>query len=399
MKPYFVLSALGRQMHAAGKRFKQEPPFGTWYLRYRDAYGVKQRVVCDARTEAEALVRNAERQAQENAIREGRATRRTLTQLTWEQLRDSYLAASAHLGSQAPMRSQFKCWFDPAWKGRPIASIGPADCLALLNKARAAEQKPATVRQLRVRGRLVFKHAIEVLEVLEANPWDKVKVPPAPKRLPVFLRKEQVDALLLAAGRWRLLLLVAVLTGARRGELGGLQWTDFAWEEGAHGVLRLRRSWGRDIPKGRKERPIPLHPYLAQELRQAAKRAGDELYVFPAPRRGGMRHESWHVAKLLRSIARAAGVTLPEGCTFHSLRKTFATHLYRKTGDMTVPQRLLGHGALTLTDAVYVGQELEHLEEAVARLDFGVPAQGEQKPNTRATEGAGVVTLHHQKGK
>ncbi|HEX8705513.1 MAG TPA: tyrosine-type recombinase/integrase [Myxococcaceae bacterium] len=55
-----------------------------------------------------------------------------------------------------------------------------------------------------------------------------------------------------------------------------------------------------------------------------------------------MRNESLHTAKLVRSIAKRAGITLPTGFVFHDLRKTFGTQVLRAINDLTAVQRLLG---------------------------------------------------------
>lgn len=392
--PEYLLTPLGEEMQAAGKRFKLEPPFVVWRLRYRDAYGRLRRPQCDARTYQDALRLNMDREDEALAIREGRATPFQVSQMLWEELRDKWLAAHPHHEESAPLRSTLRVWFDPTWKRRPVASITTADCQALLGKAVKAGRQPATVRQLHIWGRIIFKYAVEVLEVVPSNPWAKVKRPKLAQKRPIFLRKEQVDALLLAAGPFRLLLLLAVFTGARRGELAALRWVDIDFRAGAHGVVYFRRSWRRDTTKGKKERTVPLHPVLREALLAAAKRSKDEL-LFPAPRRGGMRHTAWHTSELLRSIAKQAGVTLPEGCTFHSLRKTFGTHLVLRTGgDMTAAQRLLGHADQKTTDTYYVGDDLSYLEEAVAQL----PAFGSQ--HSRDTDnGEGTGPTSHSNGK
>jgi integrase len=46
---------------------------------------------------------------------------------------------------------------------------------------------------------------------------------------------------------------------------------------------------------------------------------------------------AWHTAKLVRSIAKWADLTLtlPPGFVFHDLRKTVGTHVLRAIGDLT----------------------------------------------------------------
>jgi site-specific recombinase XerD len=46
--------------------------------------------------------------------------------------------------------------------------------------------------------------------------------------------------------------------------------------------------------------------------------------------------------------SKLAGITRP--FSIHSLRHTFATRLYRKTGDLYLVQRALGHRQITTTE-------------------------------------------------
>jgi site-specific recombinase XerD len=57
-----------------------------------------------------------------------------------------------------------------------------------------------------------------------------------------------------------------------------------------------------------------------------------------------------------------AGITRP--FSIHSLRHTFATRLYRQTGDLYLVQRALGHRQITTTE-VYAKVSDEALRAAV----------------------------------
>jgi integrase len=378
---FFRPNQKGQALAASGKRLtKQAPTYGTWWLRYTDAAGRRVRERSGARLQEEAERLAQEKELKAERVRAGLETGAP-TPMSCAQLFEKYLAASAHLSSQAPMRSQVRRWFGPHFGRMPVATVTPADCDALLTKAREAGQAPATVRQLHIRGRLLFDYAVTRLQARRDNPWAAIPRPEVPRRAPRFLAKATAAAIISAAGPFRLLLLTDLLTGMRRGELGGLQWDDLAWGEGKHGRIYVRRSWDRVTTKGRKVRVLPIHPDLRPELEaafRAAPRGADgrptEPYVFPAPRRGGMRNESWHTAKLVRSIAKRAGITLPPGFVFHDLRKTFGTHVLRATGDLTAVQRLLGHSSPSVTEAVYIGEDLDLLTESVEKLDFAPPS-------------------------
>ena len=368
---YFRPNKAGRALKASGKRMVQRAPeYGTWWLRYRDAAGqlVRERTRASYREEAEKLAQQKALRAEKVAA--GVADPEVVPMSCAELLR-RYLEAHAHLASQAPMRSQVKVWFGPHFGRLPVVEVTPARCEELLGKARAAGQSPATVRQLHIRGRLLFKYA-QRMGACRDNPWERVPRPSVPVKKPRFLSREQVGRLLESAGKYRLLLLMAVLSGLRRGELVGLQWEDVAQamvEGKPRLVLMVRRSHGRATTKSGKERAVPVHPALAVELEAARKVAPEgEAYVFPAPE-GGRRGESWHTAKLVHRIARRAGVQLPEGFTFHDLRKTFLTHLLHDSGgNIGAGQKLAGHSTPAVTSTYYLGEDVDFLTSAVDSL-------------------------------
>lgn len=399
MKPgaYFRPNKTGKALLAAGKRLqKRAPDYGTWWVRYADSAGQERREKCSESTQEAAHRRAMELHLKAERRRQG-LDADELNIIPCQKLHALYLEAHAHLGSQAPMKSQVKNWFDPHFGKRPTADITPADCEALLTKARKAGQKPATVRQLHIRGRLIWDYAVKRLRAARENPWRSVARPEVPKKDVVFLSREQVAALLDAAGPFRLLVLLAVLTGGRRGEFGGLRWDDFHMDEGPTGTVHYRRSWGRSTTKGSKERAVPLHPVLLPELARARAVATSEL-VFPAPRKGGMRHEAWHTARLVRSIARRAGVELPAGTTFHTLRKTFLTHLIRDTGgDIATAQQLAGHSTPAVTATYYVGRDVAHQAGQVAALRLVAGPAAEHTVSTRAL--AGTMNRRESAGK
>lgn len=400
---YFRPNAKGRDRLNKGKRLERRAPeFGTWWLKYRDAAGQVTRERSVARTQAEA-----DRLAHEKAHRAERVRgglEDALHVVSCEALFKGYLDAHMHLASQGPMRSQVRRWFAPHFGRKPSAEVTPADCAALLEKARRAGQKPTTVRQLLVRGRLVFEWGRKHLRCCLANPWDDVERVSVPRQSVVYLSQDAVDAILQAAGPQRFLLLLAVLTGARRGELGGLLWEDFTTTltpEGPVQVVRLWKSWQRDTTKGGTAREVPLHPALLPELEAARARATSE-YVFPAPRggkrtkKGGMRNpDAWHTARLLRNVARRAGVALPARCTFHSLRKTFITALLHSGSSLSDAQKLAGHSTPHVTATYYAGTEVGHLARAVGRLRL-VPAI-QHAGDTRAPSAAAAPTPKRKK--
>jgi len=61
--------------------------------------------------------------------------------------------------------------------------------------------------------------------------------------------------------------------------------------------------------------------------------------------------------------------------TFHTLRHTFATHLYESTHDLYLTQRSLGHATGTMT-ARYAKMSESRLREGAAALEKAFAANG-----------------------
>lgn len=93
---------------------------------------------------------------------------------------------------------------------------------------------------------------------LKENPVSRVHRPKESKRVRVALSKEEVRKLVGACSpNFRPLVLAALFTGARRGELLRLRWGDINFDTTSISLLR---------PKAGNASTIPLHPVLAEAL-------------------------------------------------------------------------------------------------------------------------------------
>ena len=135
----------------------------------------------------------------------------------------------------------------------------------------------------------------------------------------------------------------ALMTGARRATICGLRWRD----------VDLATNRMRFRVKGDKTRFFPINGELRAFL-SALPRAtmpGAASFVFtyvneltqarlPISPDGGGVHDDFHKAVI------AAGI---EDFRFHDLRHTFATRMLRKTGNLKLVSRLLGHSSIEST--------------------------------------------------
>jgi integrase len=148
------------------------------------------------------------------------------------------------------------------------------------------------------------------------------------------------------------IVLLALNTGLRRGELLGLTWADVNW------TSRLLAVRGVTAKSGL-TRYVPLNEEAVKVLRAWPFQIG-KGYVFPGPT--GERMESLKTAWL--KIATAAKL---DDFTFHDLRHTFASKLVMAGVGLNTVRELLGHSDLKMT-LRYAHLAPEHKAAAVAKL-------------------------------
>jgi integrase len=158
------------------------------------------------------------------------------------------------------------------------------------------------------------------------------------------------EARRLLAGERKLLYLLVLHTGLRRGEINALHGSDFHLDTtNPFYVVPTAKS------KSRKEQPRPLHPELVQEL-QKLKIAGKlkpEDFLFP---------ERVPPMKVIRADFKAAEIPLTDDrgyrVDFHALRTTYITRLQRAGVTPREAMELARHSDMRLTMKTYtdVGQ-------------------------------------------
>ena len=155
----------------------------------------------------------------------------------------------------------------------------------------------------------------------------------------------------------------ALQTGLRVSELAKLTVGDVDLKRGS---LRVWRHKRRD----RQQETIAMSPELAEHLRDfiSWKGAVNEKTSPKAPifvgKRGALTvyglQQIWKGA-----IARAG---LPKALSIHSARHTVAVHLLRKTSNLRMVQKQLGHASPATTANLYADVRFEDMQEGLAGL-------------------------------
>jgi integrase len=151
------------------------------------------------------------------------------------------------------------------------------------------------------------------------------------------------------------IVLLALNTGLRRGELFNLRWRDVD-------VLRALLTVEGASAKSGQSRHIPLNSEALDVLRRWAgsSTVPAERFVFPGAE--GERFEDIKGAWL--PLVKAAKVP---AFTFHDLRHTFASKLVMAGVDLNTVRELLGHSDIKMT-LRYAHLAPEHKAAAVAKL-------------------------------
>lgn len=219
----------------------------------------------------------------------------------------------------------------------PIAKVKPAqvDQLGVVRYLSAEEER-------RLRYALAAREERMRRERASANQWRRERGYPTMPGLTGY------------ADHLRPLVLLALNTGLRRGELFNLEWRD-ADLEGA--TLTVRGTGA----KSGQTRHIPLNREALDVLKGWQEASGRQKGLIFASREGQRLD---NINKSWRGMLMAAKVT---DFRFHDLRHTFASKLVMAGVDLNTVRELLGHGDLKMT-LRYAHLAPEHKAAAVAKL-------------------------------
>ncbi len=198
--------------------------------------------------------------------------------------------------------------------------------------------------------------------ILDHSPMTQVVTPKNSKRLPVFVKEEDMKELIAMLNSstedWnslnaKTLITVFYSTGMRLAELLNLKDTH----------IDLPRKTVRVLGKGNKERMIPLitpaveviREYQSQK-RKNFERTEDRFLVTSKGKKLYPRYAYNLVNQYLSQIK-----TLDKKSP-HVLRHSFATHLVNQGADLNAVKELLGHSSLAATQ-VYTHNSIEKLRE------------------------------------
>jgi integrase len=218
--------------------------------------------------------------------------------------------------------------------------------------------KPASVNKNISLLKAVFNKAVDWYMVDEGvlKNVRKVKLLPENNRRLRYLSKEECTELVNSCEpHLRPIVITALNTGMRKGEILNLKWEHVDLN---HGFILL------EITKNGERREVPINKTLRRTLNDITRRI-DVPHVFFDSKTGKPYQN------VRRSFATALRRVKIIDFKFHDLRHTFASHLVMSGVDITTVSRLLGHKSLTMT-LRYSHLAPSHMANAVDLLDNAI---------------------------
>lgn len=216
---------------------------------------------------------------------------------------------------------------------------------------RMKEVSPARVNRNLACLKCMFNRAIEWGKAKE-NPVKKIKMLKENNKRLRYLEKEESERLVNACKEHlRPIVIAALNTGMRKGEILGLKWENVDLNRDMIYVLDTKNGDKREIPINKRLKEVLI----------GIKNNSDSPFVFCK-----MNGEPYRNPVV--SFKYAMNTCGIENFRFHDLRHTFASHLVMAGVDLNTVRELLGHKSLAMT-LRYAHLSPEHKRKAVEILN------------------------------
>jgi integrase len=212
--------------------------------------------------------------------------------------------------------------------------------------------KPATINRELACLKHMFSLGIK-WKMADENPVKEVQLFQEQQIEMRILTREEIDRLVAnATPRLKPILLIALNTGMRKGEILHLRWHDVDLD---NQFFFLKQT------KSNKPRKIPMSGFVTDVLR-SIKRTGE--FVFVNPKTGKPISD---LQTPFKAACRKAGIS---DLRFHDLRHTAATYMVTGGIDLVTVKEILGHATIQMTMryAHPTPENKRHAVEVLSRL-------------------------------
>ena len=201
-------------------------------------------------------------------------------------------------------------------------------------------------------------------KLIDSNPFSCQKLCRVEEQSPIFFTREDFQKLIsIVKDPWlKEIVIIAVLTGMRRGEILNLKWSNVDLKRN---VIMIQSNPTFKTKTG-KRRCIPLNETASYLLRQKSVLPQSE-YVFTL--NGKQIRDGWVTHKFKFYVYECR--FQDDRLHFHSLRHTFASWLVQDGVSLYEVQKLLGHTDMKVTQ-IYSHLQPEQLHDTVNRIHIHV---------------------------
>lgn len=333
-------------------------PVAKKYKRYTETFHAEKKGQAEARL-ADLLHRlNIERLPQPG-------------KLTFGEYLDRWLEESPYEGRSREWYSMvIEKHIKPALGGIRLSKLTPLHIQGYFRKAARQDGRAGALSKNTLNGHFRVIHTAlnqaVAWNLIPSNPADSVKPPQREHTKGRALTPKELSQMLAAAEgrRYYALLLVAVATGMRSGELLGLRWQDIELDEGLIYVIQKLEKGGRrpefgDVKTDASRRILPISQDLSDALWELRARYGKEKSFFGDDYHDhGLVFCTMYGNPITRSdadhyLARVLEVAKVPRVRFHDLRHSHATWLLLSGVDFRTVASNLGHAQASTTMDIY----------------------------------------------
>lgn len=316
-----------------------------WYYDFKDEEKGKRVIVRGCTDKKVTELMRSERVLQ---VRKGEYTfeKKKIKKITFREMANYYLESYSK-GLKKRWKEDFyiiEC-FNHYYGDKYIDEINQ-EMIQKFKSDRIKEVKGSTINRQFSTIRRIFNVAIQEGKLL-SNPMKNIKdfneKDSMRKR---YLEEDEITALLACCpDTIKDIVILAMDTGMRKGEIFNLQWSDIDFR---NRNINIKKS------KNGKQRSIPLNNSIFDILVKRRLDSKGHEYIFKG--KTGDFYKS--IQRPFKAAVNKAGL---ENVHFHDLRHTFASNLAIKGHSPFVIQKLLGHSSLVMTE------RYSHLRQDIMR--------------------------------
>ncbi|MFH1779506.1 MAG: site-specific integrase [Candidatus Omnitrophota bacterium] len=301
---------------------------GNWYIDYYACGKRKREKIGTSKTLAENVLRKRKLELAENKYLDIRREQK----IKFEEFGETFLNLYSKPNKKSWKSDAFNLGaLAKTFGGKYLYEITTQDVEE--HKARRSKDvSPATTNRELATLKIMFNKAVEWGKLKE-NPAKSVKFLREPKGRVRYLEREEIAKLLSnCSERLKPIVIVALNTGMRRGEILNLKWRDVDFQRGIIYLLDTKNGERREVPMND----------LVKKALIAVRKHPDSPFIFCD--KDGRPYGK--VTKSFYTALKKAGIM---NFRFHDLRHTYASQLVMAGIDINTTRELLGHKDIRMT--------------------------------------------------